>query len=24
MVTSPLRIQRDDLLWIAPFVAGTG
>ncbi len=24
IVTSPLRIQRDDLLWIAPFAAGTG
>src|SRR5271156_4332401 len=24
IITSPLRIQRNDLLWIAPFAAGTG
>src|SRR5271156_7237406 len=24
IVTSPLHIQRNDLLWIAPFAAGTG
>ena len=24
IVTSPLRISRNDLLWIAPFAAGTG
>src|SRR5271157_2112748 len=24
IVTSPLRVSRNDLLWIAPFAAGTG